>query len=103
MSRNPSTMAGTRRHQNMAEDDVNFVEPCNMPNTMNIEDVKLATETYDFMQTIITLCRNGLWFEICKSDDPVMREFHKVRKELSLTTVTDDSTLQRGMWSIQSP
>ena len=60
---------------------------------MNIEDVKLVIETDDMMQMTITLCRNGRWFEICKSDDPMMREFYRVREEL---TVTDDNILPRG-------
>ena len=60
---------------------------------MKIEDVKRATDADDMMQSIITLCRNGRWFEIHKSGDPMMREFCNVREEL---TVTDDNTLLRG-------
>ena len=72
---------------------MNFIAPSNIPSAMNMEDVKLATETDDMMQTIITLCRNGRWFEICKSDDPMMRELYKVREEL---IVTDDNIQLRG-------
>ena len=45
------------------------------------------------MQTIINLCRNGRPFQICKLDDPVMREFYKVREEW---IITDDNILSQG-------
>ena len=86
-------MAGTRRHQKMAEDYVNFIAPFSIPRAMKIEDVNRATDADDMMQSTITLCRNGRWSEIHKSDDPMMREFYNVRKEL---TVTNDNTLLRG-------
>ena len=44
MSRNPITMAGTRRYQKMAEDYVNFIAPSSIPHAMKIEDVKRATD-----------------------------------------------------------
>ena len=60
---------------------------------MNIDDVKPATEKEHMMQTIINICKNRRRFQICKSDDPMMREFYKVREEL---IVTDDSIILRG-------
>ena len=85
MSGKPITMAGTRRHQKMAEDYVNFIAPSSIPRAMKIEDGKRATDADDMMQSVITLCRNGRWFEIHKSGDPMMREFYNVRKQLTVT------------------
>ena len=93
MSRNPITMEGTRSHQKMADDYLNLIAPSSIPRARKIEDVKRATGADDMMQSVITLCRSGCWFEIHKSGDPMMREFYNVRKQL---TVTDDNILLRG-------
>ena len=55
MSRNPITMAGTRRHQKMVEDHVNFIAQSSIPRAMKIEDVKRATDADEMMQSILTL------------------------------------------------
>ena len=86
-------MEGTRRHHKMAEDYVNFITPSSIPRAMKIEDVKRATDADDMMQSVISLCRNGRWFEIHKYGDPMMREFYNVRKQL---TIADDNILLRG-------
>ena len=93
MSRNPTNISGTHRHQKMAEQYVNFIAPSSIPRAMKIEDVKQATENDDMMQRVIALCRNGRWFQIQKTDVAMMREYYNVRDEL---TVTDDNILLRG-------
>ena len=93
MSRNPINISGTHRHQKMAEQYVNFIAPSSIPRAMKIEDVKQATEDNDMMQGVITLCRNGRWFQIQKTDVVILREYYNVRDEL---TVTDDNILLRG-------
>ena len=45
------------------------------------------------MQRVITLCRNGRWFQIQKTDVEMLSEYYIVRDEL---TVTDDNILLRG-------
>ena len=77
----------------MAEQYVNFIAPSSIPRAMKIEDVKQATEDDDMMQRVITLCRNGRWFQIQKTDVAMLREYYNVRDEL---TVTDDNILLRG-------
>ena len=59
---------------------------------MKIEDVKQATEYDDMMQGVITLCRNGRWFQIQKTDVVMPRDYYNVRDEL---TVTGDTILLR--------
>ena len=77
----------------MAEQYVNFIAPSSIPRAMKIEDVKQATEDDDMMQRVITLCRNGRWFQIQKTDVAMLREYYNVRDEL---TVTDDNIILRG-------
>ena len=45
------------------------------------------------MQRVITLFRNGRWFQIKKTDVAMLRQYYNVRDEL---TVTDDNILLRG-------
>ena len=93
MSRNPINISGTHRHQKMAEQYANFIAPSSIPRAMKIQDVKQATEDDDMMQRVITLCRNGRWFQIQKTDIAMLREYYNVRDEL---TVTNDNILLRG-------
>ncbi len=72
MSRNPINIPGIHRHQQMAEQYVNFIAPSSIPRTMKIEDVKQATEDDDMMQRVIKLCRNGRWFLQIKKTDVAM-------------------------------
>ena len=52
-------MAGTRIHQKMAEDYVNFIAPSSIPRAMKIEDVKRATDADDIMQySIVQIIRS---------------------------------------------
>ena len=93
MSRNPINISGTHGHQKMAEQYVNLIASSSIPRAMKIEYVKQATEDDDMMQRFITLCRNGLWFQIQKTDVAMLREYYNVRDEL---TFTYDNILLRG-------
>ena len=74
ISRNPIHISGTQRHQKMAEQYVNFIEPSSIARAMKIEDFMQATENDDMMQRVIALCRIGRWFLIHKTDVAMMRE-----------------------------
>ena len=93
MSINPINLSGTHRHQTMREQYANFIAASSIPRAMKIEYVNQATEYEDVMQRVITLCRNGRWFQIQQTDVAIMREYYNIRDEL---TITDDNTLLRG-------